>query len=358
MPAGPPPALKEYADDGGDGVGGARDLTSGTTVRDQQGTAGRHRKIRFAGDDDGDDVEDDDDVGGKGKGDPQTGSLNHMLTDEASSGAICVPGEENTSSAKLKMDPLQMKMLAMSGQDVDAYMKEMEEVHRQTQAERQKDLQDRLARIDQQEQQHTPRQPHPHFQPPPMRPPGPPPGLPPPGVMFHRPLLRPGIAPPGVRLPPGPPPGRPPAPPGPPPGRPPMVGMGGIRMPPGPPPGGLPPRMPPGLPGSHHLMPMPPRLPPPQQVAGGSGVVSAGPQLINKEVNKGSSAASSSSSGSVIEAKPQMRNLISDVTRFVPTNVKVRREDPGANAAASSKGHPKLTSGGSQLVKKKQQGKF
>ena len=34
-------------------------------------------------------------------------------------------------------------MLAMSGQDVDAYMKEMEEVHRQTQAEKERELQSR-----------------------------------------------------------------------------------------------------------------------------------------------------------------------------------------------------------------------
>ena len=31
----------------------------------------------------------------------------------------------------------------MSGQDVDAYMKEMEEVHRQTQAEKERELQSR-----------------------------------------------------------------------------------------------------------------------------------------------------------------------------------------------------------------------
>ncbi len=49
------------------------------------------------------------------------------------------------------------------------------------------------------------------------------------------------------------------------------------------------------------------------------GIVSAAPQL-NKE-----SKLSTSSSG-VIEAKPQMRNLKSDITRFVPTNVKIKRE--------------------------------
>ena len=42
-----------------------------------------------------------------------------------------------------KVDSLQKRMLAMSGQDVDAYMKEMEEVHRQTQAEKDRELQSR-----------------------------------------------------------------------------------------------------------------------------------------------------------------------------------------------------------------------
>ena len=50
-----------------------------------------------------------------------------------------------------------------------------------------------------------------------------------------------------------------------------------------------------------------------------SSVVSAGPQInAAKPVVK---------TGSVIEAKPQMKNLLKDVTRFVPTNVKVKRAD-------------------------------
>ena len=50
-------------------------------------------------------------------------------------------------------------------------------------------------------------------------------------------------------------------------------------------------------------------------------VVSAGPQL-----NAGQAPPKIVKTGSVIEAKPQMRNLLSDVTRFVPTNVKVKRD--------------------------------
>ena len=43
-----------------------------------------------------------------------------------------------------QVDSLQKRMLAMSGQDVDAYMKEMEEVHKQTQANKERELQSRL----------------------------------------------------------------------------------------------------------------------------------------------------------------------------------------------------------------------
>ena len=39
--------------------------------------------------------------------------------------------EENDKNAD-KVDTVQKKMLAVSGQDVDAYMKEMEEVHKKT----------------------------------------------------------------------------------------------------------------------------------------------------------------------------------------------------------------------------------
>ena len=118
----------------------------------------------------------------------------------------------------------------------------------------------------------------------------------------------------GVRLPPGPPPGRPQLPPGPPPGRPPFMG---VR-----PPLGGPMPMPvaaaaPGIP-----LPRPrANMPRPLNQNPQSSVVSAGPQINagpSKPVVK---------TGSVIEAKPQMKNLLKDVTRFVPTNVKVRRAD-------------------------------
>lgn len=47
------------------------------------------------------------------------------------------------------------------------------------------------------------------------------------------------------------------------------------------------------------------------------GVVSAKPQLNKMEIK----------TGKVIEGAPVMRNLRSDVTRFVPTNLRVKREE-------------------------------
>lgn len=185
--------------------------------------------------------------------------------------------DSNEDIDKGMVDNAQKKLLAMAGQDVDAYMKEMEEVHKKTEAENRSRSQ--------------------------PIPPGSetfvqmaPPPAPAAGYLL-RPALRPGMPPPpGVRLPPGPPPGRPQLPPGPPPGRPPF--MGGPRS------AGARPRHP------HMPRPLNPQ------------VVSAGPQL-----NAGPP--KTVKTGSVIEAKPQMRNLLSDVTRFVPTNVKIKRGAEG-----------------------------
>ena len=226
VPAGPPPLLKEYIDESADD-----DIES------------RSKRIRFANEEDEDAEQ----------------------ADDASKDAP-------------KVDNLQKKMLAMSGQDVDAYMKEMEEVHKKTEAEKAADLRTRMARLENEQPQ----------------PPGEFPMIPNPGYML-RPALRPGIPPPSVRLPPGPPPLRNQLPPGPPPGRPPFIPSQRPARPPG--------------------MPRLPRALNPHQ-----SVVSAGPQLNAP----GAAPVKSVKTGSVIEAKPQMRNLLSDVTRFVPTNVKVK----------------------------------
>lgn len=81
-----------------------------------------------------------------------------------------------------------------------------------------------------------------------------------------------------------------------------------------------------------------PRMPPPQmqmpnianpQMQTQSGtvaqpktpnVLSAAPQLINRKDKDGKSS-------TTIEAKPQIRNLAADVTRFLPTSLRVKRDD-------------------------------
>ncbi|KAK3089610.1 hypothetical protein FSP39_005016 [Pinctada imbricata] len=166
---------------------------------------------------------------------------------------------------------------------------------------------------------------------PPGVPPGPPPGAPP--MMFRPPPLRGGPpGPPPRMLPPGPPPGRPQGlPPGPPPGLPPHA-MPGQRLPPGPP--GVPPprlRMPPtGPPGV-----LPPGLPPPPGVGGHNPNVLSAPPSIMKPPTK--SAEEEKKNTATIEAKPQIKNMMQDVTRFMPTALKVKR------ATKDTKGRVKVT---------------
>ncbi|ELT92000.1 hypothetical protein CAPTEDRAFT_220578 [Capitella teleta] len=150
--------------------------------------------------------------------------------------------------------------------------------------------------------------------PPPGLPPGPPPGLPP---MMFRP---PPSANPSRMLPPGPPPGRPPGvPPGPPPGLPPSARA---------------PRLPPGPPGV-----APPRLRPPGLSSFSSGkasgvnpnILSAPPNILKPPQHQTSMSASmhkedESKSRPTIEAKPQIKYVMGEATRFMPTALKVKRE--------------------------------
>ncbi|XP_055847013.1 WW domain-binding protein 11 [Episyrphus balteatus] len=211
-----------------------------------------------------------------------------------------------------KPNALQQRMLAISGQNIDEFMKEMENVHKKKEKERaaerkgsgsdtkedsdesdessEEDSDTSESKSDDEEPETAhvaiplpPTIPAAAIPAPPMAlaggPPLPPPaGLPPP-MMFRPPPLRPGIPPNfGMRMPPGPPPG----------GRPGMGGMPrmNIRMPPGPPPG------------------MPPRM------------------MHNKnQPHKDTKGVTT------ITAKPQIRNLSADVTRFVPSALRVKRED-------------------------------
>ncbi|KAE8612004.1 hypothetical protein XENTR_v10012668 [Xenopus tropicalis] len=177
---------------------------------------------------------------------------------------------------------------------------------------------------------------------PPLRPPGPPSGMPPGPPPGAPPFLRPpGLrGPPPRLLPPGPPPGRPPGPPpGPPPG-----------LPPGPPPRGPPPRLPPpappGMPPPPRPMMRPPLGPPPGTAPPGlfppaplanPGVLSAPPSLIQRPKSDESGATIEKKATATISAKPQITNPKAEVTRFVPTALRVRRENKGSVAAAAPK---------------------
>ncbi|XP_044150776.1 WW domain-binding protein 11 [Bufo gargarizans] len=176
---------------------------------------------------------------------------------------------------------------------------------------------------------------------PPLRPPGPPTGMPPGPPPGAPPFLRPpGLrGPPPRLLPPGPPPGRPPGPPpGPPPG-----------LPPGPPPRGPPPRLPPpappGMPPPPRPMMRPPLVPPPGTAPPGlypptlanPGVLSAPPSLIQRPKSDDGGATIEKKATATISAKPQITNPKAEVTRFVPTALRVRRENKGTTASAPAK---------------------
>ncbi|KAM9744819.1 WW domain-binding protein 11 [Menidia menidia] len=244
---------------------------------------------------------------------------------------------------------------------------------------------------------------------PPMRPPGPPSGPPPGPPPGAPPFLRPPGMPGGIRgpmprlLPPGPPPGRPPGPPpGPPPGLPP-------GPPPRGPPPRLPPPAPPGIPPPPPRAGGPPRpmapplamFPPPLT----SNVLSAPPNIVQRQKAPGSGpdgsqnnmpppsmpmrpgvmamppppgtaaatnnppghhhaptiekranitsvaaaggglAAGAGSGGATISAKPQIINPKAEVTRFVPTALRVRRDKSGATPGAAAGLHDKAGAG-------------
>lgn len=186
--------------------------------------------------------------------------------------------------------------------------------------------------------------------PPPRLPQGPPPSV---QIMFRPPPIRTAIPPPPRMLPPGvppPPPGRPTLPP---PGLPLRLGAPPIRLPPGPPPGMPPPRLirPPTAP--------PPRLPvssastiaPPGTTASGTTaatvapnimVLSAPPSLMQRP--KITTAEEEAQRSATIEAKPQIRNLSADVMRFMPTTLRVKREErhkKGGSKGATAYDHAK-----------------
>lgn len=239
----------------------------------------------------------------------------------------------------VKPTSLQQRMLAISGQNIDEFMKEMENVHKKKEQDKDEDSPKQSSDEeeddeeeesddetdeseqsgkdddddadeededeDEKEKPQAKKDPEPSIPlppapaPPPTHsitlpsgPPPPPIGLPP-AMIFRPPPLRPSMPGLAIRMPPGPPPGRPGMPPGPPAGLPPRLG---IRMPPGPPPGLPPARL------MHH-----------HNQKGQSN-------MSNNQVKD-------SKGVTTITAKPQIRNLSADVTRFVPSTLRVKRED-------------------------------
>ncbi|KAG8175375.1 hypothetical protein JTE90_021481 [Oedothorax gibbosus] len=160
-------------------------------------------------------------------------------------------------------------------------------------------------------------------------PPGPPQRLPqgpPPGVqVMYRPSARAQFPPPPRMLPPGVPP---PPPRGlnlPPPGMPIRLGAPPIRLPPGPPPGMPPPRLlrPPTAQPQRTAAPT--AGTPSNAANSTSSVLSAPPNLMQRPKAMGGE--DDSQRSATIEAKPQIRNLSADVMRFMPTTLRVKRED-------------------------------
>ena len=236
------------------------------------------------------------------------------------------------------MTPLQAAMLRMAGQEIpevedddkddDEEEEEEEEEERERESENKQEL---VQRVGVAQASMIPPRPPPGIPqapqgiinpqgappgpppgPPARPPPGPPPGFPLPN--FPRPPLLRGMPP--RMLPPGPPPGRPRAPPpGPPPGVPPLM-RGGLPphrlpLPPGmgPPPRMMPPRMRPPAPGQHE----------------NPNVLSAPPSIHKLPMQQDDHVVEKKSSAT-IEAKPQIRNLQADVTRFMPTSLRVKRD--------------------------------
>ncbi|XP_058453799.1 WW domain-binding protein 11 [Malaya genurostris] len=175
---------------------------------------------------------------------------------------------------------VQQKMLAISGQNLDEFMKEMENVQKK------KDQLDNPPGAIPMLPKHPLALPNPapHPSDPTVKyvpmPSMPMPGPIQPALMIRPPPLRPGIpGMPGLRMPPRPPPGIPP--------------RLGIRMPPGPPAG-----------------------PPPKHIQQQHMRNMLHQQQLHKDPKS-----------ATISAKPQIRNLSADVTRFVPSALRTKKDE-------------------------------
>ncbi|KAF2363383.1 WW domain binding protein 11 [Trinorchestia longiramus] len=274
---------------------------------------------------------------------------------------------------------LQAKLLKLSGQDVDQFVRETEVLMQEREADKEAGLRERLRNLNDDEQ--PPKKPEtrpndipltdashvlaavPTAVPPPLvltdaavRPPTMVPApfnvAPPPGVS--------ALPPPVGVLPTAPPPSLLPfRPPGP---RPTMLPPPPlrVRLPPGPPPQNLGSFLPQGLPRLPNVrLPPPvrppsllPRAPPPTAVpapaitGAAPNVLTAAPQLVPRSNRTTASAATAT-----IQARPQIRSLSADVTRFQPTVLRVKREDK--KKASKTVTDPKEIRGRAEEIDKK-----
>ncbi|ETN64780.1 hypothetical protein AND_003461 [Anopheles darlingi] len=201
-------------------------------------------------------------------------------------------GAGATAAASKQPNTVQQKMLALSGQNIDDFMKEMESVQKKKE-QLLEGAPPPFTSIPVPPTNTAPPLPNPapdaamKFLPMPTSIPMPAPAPLQPPLMLRPPPLRPGLpGMPGLRMP-----GRPGIPGGPPPGLPPR--MPGIRMPPGPPAG-----------------------PPPKHIQ----------QQRNMQLHQQQMQLQKDPKSATISAKPQIRNLSADVTRFVPTALRAKKE--------------------------------
>ena len=90
---------------------------------------------------------------------------------------------------------------------------------------------------------------------------------------------------------------------------------------------GFPPAPPPGPPPGFSGPPPRPLMPP--QIPSGA-ILSAPPTRVQHDNSQGSSAGSGPSRSAIISAQPQLRNMTAEVTKFMPTSLRVRRDHPKA----------------------------
>ncbi|KAA0201292.1 hypothetical protein HAZT_HAZT010556 [Hyalella azteca] len=322
MPPGCPPTLPDELsdieeDEEADHVDDD-DIAPGTEAPNKR------RKIRFTDDVDVD-AERDSDVRDKSRSRPEQ---NSYKLDERNRGS---------DSGRQGLTSLQAKLLKLSGQDVDQFVRETEVLMQEREADKEAGLRERLSKLRDEDKPFL-KEPASQSEPPTNEavtvalPPAEPVAMGMLDASVRPPTMVPApfnVAPPVAGIPTAPPPSllpfRPPVP------RPTMLPPPPmrVRLPPGPPPQNLPSFMPQGiarlpnvrLPPPVRLPGLLPRLPPPIGPGAAPNVLTAAPQLLPRSNRTAATATAT------IQARPQIRSLSADVTRFQPTVLRVKRED-------------------------------